>query len=236
MADAPPPNRRGRLRTPTWRRRSGRGSQWLQKYLLLLFAAGASLIYREWFTSPLSALLGWAGGIIFYHQAYWLANIRTFKEVQKCSSTLEDAKNLGPGYYFREISNDEWWLYMACLGNEDGWSKGRLDGSGFIYQFIARLSNISVPNWHLVQLVLLLVYVINLFCWSLLQSVSNDIHSSLFYLKLKILNSLSKDSLDGHCFQWFFPRARSSTISFTQSSLFVLTHLPHCWAPRWAQC
>ncbi|TGO20572.1 hypothetical protein BPAE_0285g00170 [Botrytis paeoniae] len=55
--------------------------------------------------------------------AYWLVNIYTFKDIQKCSSILENVKGWKPGYDFWEMRNDQWWLYMSCLGNDAGWSK-----------------------------------------------------------------------------------------------------------------
>lgn len=128
MADALPPIRYARLVRLVELLKSGRikvkiASQWAQKHSLLLLAFVASTVYRTWLTTPLNGLLRWVGGIYYYYQAYWLVNIYTFKDVQKCSSILQNVKGWEPGYDFWGMRNDQWWLYMSCLGNDAGWSK-----------------------------------------------------------------------------------------------------------------
>ncbi|TGO47909.1 hypothetical protein BCON_0259g00180 [Botryotinia convoluta] len=81
--------------------------------------------------------------------AYWLVNIYTFKDIQKCNSILENVKGWDPGYDFWEMRNDQWWLYMSCLGNDAGWSKRLWDNvsKDAIYESINRLSDIFMPDW-----------------------------------------------------------------------------------------
>ncbi|KAF7941900.1 uncharacterized protein EAE97_006737 [Botrytis byssoidea] len=166
MADAHPPIRYGRLVHLAGLLKFGRievktASQWLQKHSLLLLAFGASTLYRTWLTTPLNGLLRWIGGIYCYYQAYWLVNIYTFKDIQKCNSILENVKGWEPGYDFWEMRNDQWWLYMSCLGNDAGWSKRLWDNVDAIYESINRVSDIFMPDWRTDQRVLAYTVPIN---------------------------------------------------------------------------
>ncbi|KAF7950297.1 hypothetical protein EAE96_007585 [Botrytis aclada] len=166
MADALPPIRHGRLVRLAELLKFERievklASQWLQKHSLLLLAFGASTVYRTWLTTPLNGLLRWVGGIYYYYQAYWLVNIYTFKDIQKCSSILENVQGWEPGYDFWEMRNDQWWLYMSCLGNDARWSKRLWDNVDAIYESINRLSDILMPDWRTDQRVLAYTVPIN---------------------------------------------------------------------------
>ncbi|KAF7891832.1 hypothetical protein EAF00_008134 [Botryotinia globosa] len=166
MADAHPPIRYGRLVHLAGLLKFGRievkiASQWLQKHSLLLLAFGASTVYRTWLTTPLNGLLRWIGGIYYYYQAYWLVNIYTFKDIEKCNSVLENVKGWEPGYDFWEMRNDQWWLYMSCLGNDAGWSKRLWDNVDAIYESINRVSDILMPDWRTDQRVLAYTVPIN---------------------------------------------------------------------------
>lgn len=99
----------------------------LAEHFLLIFAVGTLVANWRWAIRPLNIPLRWVGGILSYYRAYWLANIYIFQDVQKCNLILEDFKGWRPGYGFWEMRNDQWWLYMACLGNENGWSRGIWD-------------------------------------------------------------------------------------------------------------
>ncbi|KAF7923272.1 hypothetical protein EAE99_006969 [Botrytis elliptica] len=166
MADALPPVRHSRLVHLAGLLKTGRielkiASQWVQKHSLLLLAFGASTVYRTWLTTPLNGLLRWVGGIYYYYQAYWLVNIYTFKDIQKCNSILENVKGWEPGYDFWEMRNDQWWLYMSCLGNDAGWSKRLWDNVDAIYESINRISDIFMPDWRTDQRVLAYTVPIN---------------------------------------------------------------------------
>ncbi|ESZ94299.1 hypothetical protein SBOR_5295 [Sclerotinia borealis F-4128] len=172
MANAPPPGApppAGRARVlrarnwrTYWRGRVTNGVQWLRQHFLLMVAAGAGVASWAWVCTPLNILLRWAGGIVYYYKAYWLANIRTFDNIQRCNRVMKEVKAWGPEYEFWETHNTRWWLYMACKGNESGWSRTLWGNTDAFYKKIIEVAKLFVPGWYIMQWGLACVITINL--------------------------------------------------------------------------